>query len=189
MRQLIVCGFFIICYSQILLTVASQPVKTKVNNVGKPIRNSKKYLSQTKDQKIFNMEEGVKRPIRLPKEVLLRILNSGNIPFDCKQKLVKECFVGSKINLNSDRLSDLVVMGQSRMLGANTTTFWFFLKNDKGYTAILKTSANHLEIGPTKTKGFLDIVGANILSGYVITNVFIFEGIKYKLTSSKKSKI
>lgn len=156
-----------------------------------PRREASKTVSNS-SQSIFHAEEGIEHSIEIPSDVLYGILKSGSsIPKDCIDNPISEnpCFVASNALLNEDNYSDIIVMGQGQMLGANVTTFWAFEGSDTGYRLVLTAVGLQLIIGENKRNRFYQIDVARMTASEIFLQHYEYEKSEYQLKYEKKEKI
>src|SRR6266851_5660555 len=88
--------------------------------------------SRASEQSHFGAEVRIRNPIEIPSDVL-SVLRNVKRNQTClrdgqsTEDITKSWFVGSKINLNGDRVADLVVTARNEcLMGANIVPFWVF---------------------------------------------------------------
>ena len=140
-----------------------------------------------REQTLFNLESPVKRPVRLPADVLrglgtdekvLALLTDGGTE---AKPVPREWFAGSAVHLNNDRLPDLVVQAKEPSLfGANMGPFWVYRNTGKGYGLVLRADALTLEVLPGRTRGFRNIRTQAASARQVFTRDFRYDGLAYR---------
>lgn len=140
------------------------------------------------EQSSFHLEETVQRPVTIPEDVL-RGLGQDEKVLQCLKETDKAAveipaswFVAGAVNLNADKLPDLVVKGQNSCLwGANIGPFWVFRNTGRGYALVLRTDALSLSIQPERTRGFRNIHTRSASARQVFTRLFRFNGQNYQV--------
>lgn len=99
--------------------------------------------------------------------------------------LKKQFFQTTRVNLNNDKLPDLVVKAQSLLLGANVTRFWIFKQTSKGYVLVLETVTHSLSILRNKSEGHRNIRCDKLSAVQLFTNYYRFDGDNYVYSWSK----
>jgi hypothetical protein len=150
----------------------------------------------TAEQQHFAVEgEPVKNPATIPDPILRllaqdkdvqRVLSSQNLSPD---QLPKSWFLASLIHLGNPEERNIVVVGQSYLVGANVATFWIFRQNREQYAAVFKAAAHDLEILTARTHGYRDIRTMASSSDRIFTQVFEFDGEKYGVARSTSDPI
>lgn len=136
-------------------------------------------------QTSFGVEEELKIPAKLPNDVL-EILKQDERNQTCLEiksanDMPAAWFKASEIDLNADRLQDLIVMAEDACLyGANIAPFWIFLQIPKGYKLVLNVYSLSLEVLKTKTNGHSDISATSATAVRVFSSVFRFNGERYE---------
>lgn len=140
---------------------------------------------QRSQQTIFGVEESVTRPVDLPEDVL-KILREDKRNRESLEKgqsisdIPASWFAASEINLNEDKLPDLIVIAtEPRLFGANLAPFWVFRNTTQGNKLVLSVSALGLEALHTRTNGFRDIRSTIATARGVFTTIFKFDGDAY----------
>jgi hypothetical protein len=151
--------------------------------------------AQETEQRTFGAEEALQRPVQLPDEVLSALgadesvrtcIAEGNA-----QQTRKEWFGASRIDLNSDDRTDLVIVPVNGCLfGANLLPFWVFHNTEAGYVLALSTTGLGLEVLEAKTQGYSDIeVSAVVGMRLVVTLTYKFNGSRYEQASRRAEEI
>jgi hypothetical protein len=142
---------------------------------------------QLKPQTQFNIEEGVRKPVRVPADVLRGlgqdekvlplVADMGDAPVPVPPKW----FAASAIDLNGDKRLDLVVVPRNpRLFGANIGPMWVFRNYGRGYALALRTDALQLEVLNTRTRGFRNIRASAATARQVFHRTYRFDGESYK---------
>lgn len=139
-----------------------------------------------REQSQFGVEEKITHPVSVPEDVL-QILRRDEHNQNClatnasPDKIPASWFVASKIHLNNDNLSDLVVAAANPCLfGANINPFWVFRNTPQGYKLALSVSTLGLKALNTRTRGFRDIRSDAATGIEVFTTIFKFNGREYR---------
>src|SRR5216684_8749474 len=151
-----------------------------------------KRVRQPVVQTSFGVEERVKRPVRLPRDVLQQLVNENAEQLkNCLQTDgvaeadLPKYFVASAIDINNDGQPDLVVQaGKYCLQGAHNTAFWVFTKAGQeiapGYELVFSRHTDWLEVLKTSTNGYRDIQAAGHTALEIFSTVWKFDGTKYK---------
>lgn len=140
--------------------------------------------------------KNIKIPAKLPNEVIqiLRLdeRNQGCLGGGSDGEIPAawfKAFKASEIDLNADRLQDLIVMPADACLyGANIVPFWVFLQTPKGYRLVLNVSSHGLEVLKTKTNGYSDISATRATAIQVFSSVFRFNGKQYEIKKTSRKR-
>lgn len=151
------------------------------------------------EQMSFGYEIKVKRPVKLPRQILKLLKNDVDVREVCSAQSVtqdhieSDSFVTSHINLNVEGSASLIVTsadnGSCYLGGANTGPFWIFYLTRTGYRLGLKERTHDLDVLRTKTRGFNDIRSMRPLGPHVVVTIFKFDGNQYKVWRSWKHPI
>jgi hypothetical protein len=130
-------------------------------------------------------------PIPLPKNVIKVLMLDERTRRLLQWRTAEEfrqAFAASEVDLNADRLNDIIVQGVNpRLLGANVGPFWVFRNTGKNYKLVVTTSALGLEILEEKTKGYRDIRASQATAKELLTTTFKYDGTAYVMdTTSRK---
>ena len=144
----------------------------------------------------FSMERDFPKSTVLPKAIYKMLLKSDEsirriadeVERDGKSAK-KTLFQAARITLNNDKLPDLIVKGQSRLLGANVTEFWIFQKSQKGYILVLRIPTHSLSILKNKSNKFRNIRIDKLSAVQLFTEYYRFDGKKYVYSWGKVSDI
>lgn len=142
---------------------------------------------RTREQTRFGLEEPVKRPARIPADVLrllgrdervqARLADESTRPLQVPARW----FAASVIQLNNDRLPDLVVKAEDAgLFGANIGPFWVFRNTGRGYALALRVDTLGLEVLPGRTRGYRNIRTQAASARQVFTRNFAFNGRSYR---------
>jgi hypothetical protein len=142
--------------------------------------------SHSSEQTHFSAEEdAVRDPVTIPKDVLAILrtddavrgaLEDKNIP---SEKMPLSWFSASKIHLSNPRRSDIIVVGEPPLAGANVVTFWVFRATPQGYKLVLNAPAHDLAVANTRSKGYRDIELTSMTAVQISTVLCRFDGKKY----------
>jgi hypothetical protein len=141
-------------------------------------------------QTSFGSETPIKRPVKIPVEVVRQLIDENGEQMARCEELTHahlsppEYFVASSFDINGDGLRDLVIQaGDSCLQGAHNTPFWIFTKlpaDVGGYQLIFKTQTDWLDIRKTSTNGYRDIADAGHTAVTLFTTTLKFDGQKYQ---------
>jgi hypothetical protein len=95
--------------------------------------------------------------------------------------VTKRWFTASEINLNGDKLTDLVVLPvEGCLFGANIGPIWVFRQTSQGYDLALVVDALGIEVLKTRSRGSRDIAvyAATAIEGF--TTILKFNGTTYQ---------
>jgi hypothetical protein len=142
------------------------------------------------EQTLFSVESAFEYPVALNAAAKEALAISPALAEDLKQKdlapkdLPDGWFTASAVHLGAKNQVGLVVMGVDGLLGANTTThFWVLRQTSTGYELVLDTTAADLDVLTTKTSGLRDIEIA-FLGGVAWGSEGLkFDGHRYQLTT------
>ena len=139
-------------------------------------------------QSRFGAEVAIRRPVEIPNDVLSILredkrnqtcLKDGQSPTN----ITSSWFVGSRIYLNNDSGSALVVTARNTCLyGVNLVPFWVFRNEPQGHELVLRVSALGLDVLNTKTNNYRDIRASAATARSVHTAIFKFDGKEYRAT-------
>jgi hypothetical protein len=158
---------------------------------GTPKSKSAKGVVAVKEQTLFGSEEDVKHKINIPKDVLEQLGEYDNRRLeqcqqgDWRESKITNHFAATKISLNDDKLSDMVVQAQTLcFMGAHNTTFWIFTdvgqRLSPGYELVFDKRADFLEVLKTTTNGYRDIETGSHTAVEMYTAKWKFDGQKYQ---------
>ena len=146
----------------------------------------------------YGMERDFPKQVVLPNAVYQILLKDEDINDELKQartngqsvrSIKKQYFQATKTNINDDNLPDLIVKGQSYLLGANTTHFWVF-KNLKGkYTLVFETAAHDVAILKSKHHGYRNIRSISLSVDTVYIGYSRYDGKEYIFSWNKTEEI
>jgi len=141
-------------------------------------------------QTSFGSETPVKRPAKISQDVLKQLLDENGEQIARCEELNRrhvppvKYFIASAIDINGDRLPDLVVQaGEFCLQGAHNTPFWIFTKlpvDVGGYELVFKTQTDWLDIRKTSTNGYRDIAAVGHTAVTLFTTILRFDGQKYQ---------
>ena len=152
--------------------------------------------AQASEQRHFSAEEdGVKKPVPIPKAVLATLKRDEHI---CNvleyenisaEKIPASWFSASAIHLNRPDQLDLVVMGVGPLRGANVITFWVFAATASGYELVLMAPAHDLTVKNTRWKGYREIELVSMTAVEMSTVLVRFDGERYKEYKARSEHI
>jgi ketosteroid isomerase-like protein len=141
-------------------------------------------------QTSFGSETPIKRPAKIPQDVLKQLLGENGEQIARCEELnrrhlpLAKYFTASAVDINGDRLPDLVVQaGEFCLQGAHNTPFWIFTKLPAkfgGYELVFKTQTDWLDIRKTSTNGYRDIADVGHTAVTLFTTILKFDGQKYQ---------
>ncbi len=151
----------------------------------------RRRINQPTEQIRFGSEIPIKRPIKLPKDVIEQLtqFEDGRLrecqQFELSEPNIENHFAASSVNINNDGQQDLIVQAQTLcFMGAHNTTFWVFAKVEQrlfpGYDLIFADHADFLDVLKTSTNGYRDIESASHTALELYTTVWKFDGQKYQ---------
>jgi len=122
------------------------------------------------------------RPVEIP-DAVLNLLKQDDHVSRCEPDAVvaKKWFTASAINLNGDKLTDLVVLPvEGCLFGANIGPIWLFRQTSQGYELALVVDALGIEVLKTRSHGSRDIAvyAATGIEGF--TTILKFNGTTYQ---------
>lgn len=97
-------------------------------------------------------------------------------------------FHAARVHLHSPDQTDLIVVGESPVSGADNTWFWIIQSYDKDPQVILWSGCNVLDVSPKHTNSYSDITTTVSTASIVIDKLFKFDGQKYKLVKRTESE-
>jgi hypothetical protein len=140
-------------------------------------------------------DEGVKRPVVVPDEVMAilsqdelvrNVLESENVP---SEKLPPAWFSASTIHLSGPGEVDLVVMAESELRGANVNVFWVFCPTVHGYELVLTAPAHDLVVKKARWRGHREIELMSATAVQFSTVLLRWDGRKYAAYQPKSEEI
>src|SRR2546423_13682058 len=152
----------------------------------------RKRARQPAIQTSFGSETPIRRPSKLPKDVLQQLVNENTEQLKrCLETDggsdtdLQEYFVASMIDINNDGHPDLLVQaGKYCLQGAHNTAFWIFTKADQeiapGYKLVFSKQTDWIDVLKTSTNGYRDIQAADHTAIEIFTTVWKFNGSKYQ---------
>lgn len=179
------------CLKFVALSIFFVFLFTNVYGQIKKNKPTEKSVRQT-EQTSFSSEGKISNAVKLPPDVFQKLAEYDDGQLEkCKQnEFLRQSndtnyFAASKINLDGDRQTDLIVQAQTPcFMGANNTTFWIFTgnvqKSASAYALVFDVAADFLKILRTSTKGFRDIETASHTAVELYTIRWKFDGQKYK---------
>lgn len=156
---------------------------------------AKQHPHETPQTQFSAEEAGVKQPVAIPGDVMAilrqdenvrNILESKNI---LPENLPSSWFSASAIHLSSTSRTDLVVVGESPLAGANVVTFWVFCATAHGYRLVLTAPAHDLEVTSTRWKGYRDIELISLTAVQISRVICRFDGKRYRAYKSTSEPI
>ncbi len=152
--------------------------------------------SHSSEQSHFSAEDDrVKKPALIPNDVLAilqnnevvrNIMESENIPAG---KLPSSWFSASAIHLSASAKTDLVVVGNPPVSGANTATFWVFVATAHGYELALTGPAHDLIVNNSRSKGYRNIEMSAESAVQFYSALYRFDGKRYSVFRRKSVPI
>ena len=157
-----------------------------------------------REQSRFGIEEGVKRPVRLPASVLKILSHDERIALCLRhgnaapEQVPDSWFLASEVHLSDAGGVDLVVQARpqrdrnldnSCLFGANIGPFWVFRHTLRDYQLALETDVLGLQILKSKTNGYRDIECIQATAAKRITVYFRFDGSRYQPGPSRVKSI
>ena len=136
----------------------------------------------------FGLERKFLNQITLPDSIYKNLLRDKDISdtieeskdsYTTTKALKKQFFQTTRVNLNNDKLPDLIIKAQSRLAGANITRYWIFERAGKGYVLVFKLEAFGISLLKNRSRGYRNIKGYSISSTQIFTTYFRFDGKKY----------
>jgi hypothetical protein len=156
----------------------------------------KGQVSHATEQLHFSArDDGAIRPVTIPEDVLaiLRkddmvriILKDENLP---EEKLPPSWFSASAIHLNTSNEIDLIVIGETPILGANVTTFWVFRPTSHGHELVLTAPALDLVVKRARWMGYREIELMAATASDVSTVLYRFNGKQYAAFKERSEQI
>ena len=180
-------SFYIVMACVIL--ILAMPCIAQVKKMPKP-RVTKSITTST-EQTSFSSDGKIVKIIKLPKDVLLQLneYDDGRLKQcqsgDWSESNITNHFAATKINLNGDKQSDLIVQAQTIcFMGAHNTKFWIFTdvgqRLSPGYELVFDMSADFLAVLKTATNGYRDIETGSHTAVEIYTTNWKFDGQKYQ---------
>lgn len=148
--------------------------------------------STKSEQNAFGAEAPVKRPVKLPADVLRQLVDeNAQMLRACLQRNgesesdIPRYFAASRVNINHDAQQDLVVQaGEYCLQGAHSTPFWIFTQSNlrvlSGYELVLSVSADSLRILRASTNGYRDIESGYFTALEAYNTIWRFDGERYQ---------
>jgi len=145
----------------------------------------------------FYGEDKLKSPIRIT-EKILNVLKKDKEVRRCfgaepRTQDLRSWFEATKINLNNDNYSDILVKGkddigkkESNCINGNAVSFWIFSKKQTGYELVLRLYTITVEIGRKKSKGFYDIRASRSTANTKYRTNYVFNGAKYERKGTRE---
>lgn len=136
----------------------------------------------------FGLEQDFPKRITLPDSIYEILLKDEDISNNLKEardegqsakSTKKQYFQAARVNLNDDKLSDLVVKAQSYLTGANITRYWVFKRTLKGNILVLKVGAFGLSLLKNRSKGYRIIRTGSFSGQKAYTYYYRFDGNNY----------
>ena len=129
-----------------------------------------------KTQTFFGLEEKIKRPVKVSKDIQWQIIQHEGGISDADIVRFSSGLKGSQINLNDDGEPDFLVQGDD---GANITGFWVFISKNGKKKLVLASRAAWLTIGTKRRKGMRNISIAAASATTLWTADYLFNGKRY----------
>src|ERR1043165_648908 len=150
------------------------------------VQSQQRADTRPREQTSFGAEEKTEHPVALPADVLQALrrdernqtcLAEGRSARD----IPASWFVASEIDLNNDRLPDLIITAKNPCLfGANINPFWVFSNSPRGHRLVLNVSTLGLDVLKTKSNGYRDIRVQAATATTLHTTIFKYDGRKYR---------
>ena len=142
--------------------------------IGLPILSN----AQKNKGKYFYGEDAFKKSVPIPESVV-RALRKDKEFLACAERVgfPSERFQATEIDLNHDRLSELLVKGECGN-SATSYYFWIFAKN-KRYDPLLFVATMGVNISRKTTKGYSNIWAVGCLPSACLNQTFTFNGRRY----------
>lgn len=138
----------------------------------------------------FYGEDKLKSPIRIS-EKILNVLKKDKEVRRCfgaepRTQDLRSWFEATKINLNDDNYSDILVKGkdgigrtESNCINGNAVSFWIFRKKQTGFELVLRLYTITVEIGRKKSEGFYNISTVRNSANSSYSTLYAFKGNHY----------
>jgi hypothetical protein len=150
--------------------------------------------TKKKEQSFFNLESNIQNRAKIP-NAILNILRKDEDTQMCFQREEPEEFssdwyAASVIHLERKESADLVIMPTNACLwGANIGPMWVFKRVGLDYVLVLKIHALGFEVLDSRTKDVRDIKVYAASAIELYTTLCRFDGKRYRIISSKTSKL
>jgi len=108
---------------------------------------------------------------------------------DKKSLDMASLFRGVEVRLGAAPDDTFLVIGKSPMSGADNTWFWLVRKSGEKATILLWAGVNCLYIGKESNAGLNDIQTTWASASETITDSYSFDGIRYKMTKTKRQPV
>jgi hypothetical protein len=138
------------------------------------------------EQSHFSAEDaGVQRPMAIPKDVIAILTQDDLVRTALKnqklpvEKLPLSWFSAAGIHLGNANETDVVVMAEKELHGANATTFWIFRSTSKGHQLVLTAPAHDLKVKNVQWLGYREIGLVSMTANRISTVLCRFDGRKY----------
>jgi hypothetical protein len=148
--------------------------------------------SQAVEQSEFSAEDtAARKPVALPEDVLSilkkdktvqSVLLDQNIQ---PENLPGSWFSASAIHLSRPNATDLVVVAEPPLAGANVTLFWVFCASGDTYDLVLTAPAHDLVVKHTRWKAHREIELVSATAVQISTVLCRFDGKQYTEYLSK----
>lgn len=147
-------------------------------------------------QENFSAEdEGVKRPVVLPSEVLELLSADDSVREQMKEgepkltELPQTWFSASEIQLGTTKTNDLIVQATGPLVGANVVEFWVFIPTRAGWKLALMVPVHDLRVMRTRYRGYRKIEVSGATCCTIATARYRFDGSRYQQYFSKTEQI
>jgi hypothetical protein len=140
-----------------------------------------------REQSSFSEASPIRNPVPLPPDVLKLLLRRPEVMqnwaeiTDAEKKNPAHLFTAAEIDLGTSGDVDLIVEGGPLMAGADNDWFWIVLSAHKNPRIVLFAGGNSFEVLGAKTNGYRDIRSEWASASEVITEIYKFDGVNYKL--------
>jgi hypothetical protein len=148
------------------------------------------------EQMQFSAEDsGVKRPITIPDDVLAilrqdklvrNVLENEETPV---AKLPSSWFSASEVHLSNSTETDLIIVAEGPLAGANVDVFWVFVPAVHGHDLVLTAPAHDLIVRKARWKGYREIEMSGETAVEFSSVLFRWDGRKYVVCREKSEHI
>ncbi len=148
---------------------------------------SRQKVRQRDEQVTFSVEQPLDYSVALPKDVLQTLRQDERVQTCLEDgdtnpaNISASWFAAATVNLNHDKLPDLVVKAQRPCLfGANIGPFWIFHRLGRSYKLVLSVSTLELSVLKTTANSFRNIQTSSASAVQVFTRIYKFNGRRYE---------
>jgi len=150
----------------------------------------------SREQTEFSAEDStVKQPVLIPEDVKAQLSSDKIVQAQLENESLRAAelpaswFSASKIHLRSGKASDLIVVANEPVAGANTTFFWIFRRTRNEHDLILTAQAHNLNLKNARWKGYKEIELLSVTLGQANTALYRFDGTRYTQYNVTSEKI